>query len=188
MLAVEADIFSDGHDVIAGAVLVRPRGGTWRETPMRPLGNDRWRAEVTLPEVGLHSYTVIAWRDLFSTWRGEVLEEAQRGPSGHTRARGGTSSPRSWGPSEAMSTKLPRRNGSSSTSEGFEQEAERLDLLLSNDVAELMARAGSRASLTRYERSLKSGLTARPLLSAPGTSCSPGRSRATENAMARLTM
>src|SRR5688572_32135324 len=41
---VEADCFTDGHDVVA--CLVRYRHDSepdWREAPMTPLGNDRWR-------------------------------------------------------------------------------------------------------------------------------------------------
>src|SRR6187200_2468712 len=44
-VVVEADVFADGHDVLAAALLWRQRGEPkWRETPMAPLGNDRWRA------------------------------------------------------------------------------------------------------------------------------------------------
>ena len=154
VLAVEADIFSDGHDVIAAAVLVRPRGGTWRETPMRHLGNDRWRAEVTLPEVGLHSYTVIAWRDLFSTWRGEVLKKRNAGQVVTLELEEGRhlleAGAQSGNEHEASAAKRFIEHF-----EGFEQQTDRLDLLLSNDVAELIARAGSRASLTRYDRELE---------------------------------
>jgi starch synthase (maltosyl-transferring) len=153
-LAVEADVFLDGHDAIAAALLVRPHGGTWRETPMRPLGNDRWRAEASLPDVGPHSYTIIAWRDLFSTWRDEVLKKRNAGQSVTLELEEGRKL------LEAATNEADEHEAASVKRfldhfEGFEQEAERLDLLLSVDVAELMARAGPRISLTRYGKELE---------------------------------
>src|SRR5262249_35583045 len=78
-LAVEADIYSDGHDQIAAALLIRLRDGSWRETPIRRLGNDRWRAEAMLDDTGAHCYPLIAGRDLFSTWRDEVIKKRTAG-------------------------------------------------------------------------------------------------------------
>src|SRR5688572_9014590 len=44
-VVVEADVYADGHDVLAAMLLWRRRGDTaWHEMPMAPLGNDRWRA------------------------------------------------------------------------------------------------------------------------------------------------
>src|SRR5690606_8180190 len=41
---VEADIFMDGHEHLAAALLWRAADeNEWREAPMRPLGNDRWQ-------------------------------------------------------------------------------------------------------------------------------------------------
>ena len=43
-VVVEADCYTDGHDTIACLLLWRREGAAaWRETPMAPLGNDRWR-------------------------------------------------------------------------------------------------------------------------------------------------
>jgi starch synthase (maltosyl-transferring) len=68
-LVVEADVFGDGHDRVAAAVLHRRAGrGPWRETPMEPLGNDRWRAAFPLEKMGRYQYTVLAWVDPFLTW------------------------------------------------------------------------------------------------------------------------
>src|SRR5262245_44703884 len=44
---VEADIFGDGHDRIAAALLYRKKGDSDDlEAPMQPLANDRWQAEI----------------------------------------------------------------------------------------------------------------------------------------------
>ncbi len=69
-VAVEADCYADGHDAIACRLLWRREGeAAWQETPMRPLGNDRWRASFVAQSVGGYRYTVSAWVDHFLSWR-----------------------------------------------------------------------------------------------------------------------
>ncbi len=69
-LLVEADIVGDGHDVMRAVVLDRaPDADTWRETELSPAPNDLWRAEISVPAIGIHHYTVAAWVDPFATWR-----------------------------------------------------------------------------------------------------------------------
>ncbi|MEX2530716.1 MAG: alpha-1,4-glucan--maltose-1-phosphate maltosyltransferase [Gemmatimonadota bacterium] len=68
-LRVEADVFADGHDLIAVRLLHRPGAeGSWEEVAMHPLGNDRWAGSFVLPRVGEHRYTITAWVDPFLTW------------------------------------------------------------------------------------------------------------------------
>jgi len=43
-VTVEADIFADGHDQLTCWLQFRREtDASWREVPMAPLGNDRWR-------------------------------------------------------------------------------------------------------------------------------------------------
>src|SRR6185369_11007549 len=47
-VVVEADVYADGHDEITALLLWRKAGeADWNETPMAPLGNDRWRAALS---------------------------------------------------------------------------------------------------------------------------------------------
>ena len=59
---VEADCFADGHDMLACVLRHRREGDAeWRETPMAPLGNDRWRGDVHRRRAGslsLHGHRV----------------------------------------------------------------------------------------------------------------------------------
>ncbi|MBN2428925.1 MAG: alpha-1,4-glucan--maltose-1-phosphate maltosyltransferase [Deltaproteobacteria bacterium] len=67
---VEADIFAEGHDVIACCILYRfSRDKDWREEPMKPLVNDRWQGEFKVTQLGEYVYTVMGWIDRFSTWQ-----------------------------------------------------------------------------------------------------------------------
>jgi len=71
-LAVEADIFKDGHDVVAAGLKWRLVGEPrWHETVMTFVDNDRWRGACSFNEVGLYEYTVEAWTDVFRSWRDE---------------------------------------------------------------------------------------------------------------------
>ncbi len=67
---VEADCFADGHDVLAARLLWRPDSErAWREAPMTPIGNDRWRGSFVVGTAGRYRYTVTAWVDAFLSWR-----------------------------------------------------------------------------------------------------------------------
>jgi starch synthase (maltosyl-transferring) len=69
-LVVEADVFADGHVQLTSLLLYRRDGDSaWRETAMHPLGNDRWRGEFSLTELGTFQYTIDAWVDEFRGWR-----------------------------------------------------------------------------------------------------------------------
>jgi starch synthase (maltosyl-transferring) len=69
-VVVEADVFTDGHDQIACMLRYRRAGGrVWAEARMAPLGNDRWRGEFTVSELGRYEYALAAWIDAFLSWR-----------------------------------------------------------------------------------------------------------------------
>ena len=67
----EADVFTDGHDLPAARVMVRHEDADPKETPMVPLGNDRWRSEVPIEEHGTYRFHVEGWIDSWATWRSE---------------------------------------------------------------------------------------------------------------------
>ncbi len=70
---VEADVFADGHPVLAVRLLWSTGDfEEWNVVRMRALGNDRWRAEFTLRREGLHFYTVEAGIDEFAGMRSGI--------------------------------------------------------------------------------------------------------------------
>ena len=109
-LVVEADIFKDGHDVVAAVLKWRVLGERrWRETSMAYIDNDRWRGVCTLYDIAVYEYTVEAWTDTFRGWqreftakfgagisdlRSEVLEGAALLEAASRRARDRTDSAR----------------------------------------------------------------------------------------------
>jgi len=79
-LVVEADIFKDGHDVVAAILKWRVLGKrAWRETPMNFVDNDRWRGVCTLYDEDIHEYTVEAWTDTFRSWQAEFTKKFEAG-------------------------------------------------------------------------------------------------------------
>src|SRR6266699_5077667 len=81
-LAAEADIFKDGHDVVAAVLKWRVLGKRgWRETPMSFVDNDRWRGVCTLYDEAIHEFIVEAWTDSFLSWQREFTKKFQAGIS-----------------------------------------------------------------------------------------------------------
>ncbi|MFL6541406.1 MAG: alpha-1,4-glucan--maltose-1-phosphate maltosyltransferase, partial [Chthoniobacterales bacterium] len=79
-LPVEADIFKDGHDVVAARLKWRILGEShWHETAMTLLSNDRWRGVCTLYENATYEYTVEAWADSFAGWQHEFAAKFKAG-------------------------------------------------------------------------------------------------------------
>jgi starch synthase (maltosyl-transferring) len=75
LMIVDADIFTDGHDAVAGEVLYRfEREEVWRRSPMKFVGNDRWRGDFTASKVGKYYFTVEGWIDRYTTWRNAMMK------------------------------------------------------------------------------------------------------------------
>src|SRR6185312_3242105 len=77
---VTADVFADGHDVVAAVVRHRRDGERrFREVRMHPLGNDRFAASFPVEVLGRHSFAVRAWIDRFATWRDQLGRRVEAG-------------------------------------------------------------------------------------------------------------
>src|SRR5574338_911144 len=87
---VWADIFREGHDVLAAALLWRPEGNAdWRRVPMQLHGNDRWHGSFTPPGPGVYLFAIEAWTDQFATWRKEFAIRKDAGQDLSVAAREG---------------------------------------------------------------------------------------------------
>ncbi|HUC97633.1 MAG TPA: maltotransferase domain-containing protein, partial [Candidatus Polarisedimenticolaceae bacterium] len=74
---VEADIFTDGHDALSARLLFRTHDAAdWREAPMEPLVNDRWRGTFNIVALTDYFYTLEAWVDRFKSWRHGLSKKA----------------------------------------------------------------------------------------------------------------
>jgi starch synthase (maltosyl-transferring) len=69
-LEVGADIFKDGHDLLAARVRYESPDGDGGTAPMTyDQDRDRWFGSFTLDRLGRWSFTVEGWTDRFGTWR-----------------------------------------------------------------------------------------------------------------------
>ena len=67
---VWADIYRDGHDVVAAALVWRrEQDREWRRAPMTHHSNDRWGGSFVPDAPGRYVYAIEAWTDEFATWR-----------------------------------------------------------------------------------------------------------------------
>jgi starch synthase (maltosyl-transferring) len=152
---VQADVFREGHDLIAGVLKFRERGASaWRETPLEPLDNDRWRGAFTLERNARYVYTLEAWPDLFGTWRHDVERKREAGQAidleliegralvDAARARA----------SEADRARLDAALRDADARAGA---GERAAVLLAPELAAVMARAPDRSRATVYARELE---------------------------------
>ena len=87
---VWADIFREGHDVLAASLLWRADGDTnWRRVAMAMHGNDRWHASFTPAKPGTYLFAIEAWTDQFATWRKEFVIRRDAGQDLSLAAREG---------------------------------------------------------------------------------------------------
>jgi starch synthase (maltosyl-transferring) len=68
-VAVSADIVADGHDTVAAELLYGPKGNETESVRLSFSGNDVYEGSFSVGEIGLWSYRVRAWVDMFATWQ-----------------------------------------------------------------------------------------------------------------------
>ncbi len=83
-VAVSADIFADGHDVLRAVVRSRaPGSDRWVENPLvridAHVDGDRWAGEFQVDRLGRHTWTIEAWTDAFASWREELRRKIDAG-------------------------------------------------------------------------------------------------------------
>jgi starch synthase (maltosyl-transferring) len=84
VVQIEADIFADGHDLLSAVMLHRHESESeMTETPMVPLVNDRWRAEMTVDRLGFYLFTFEGWIDHFATWHRDLRKRVDAGVTGN---------------------------------------------------------------------------------------------------------
>lgn len=154
-VVVEADVFTDGHDLLGVALLYRrDRDPEWIEAPMALLTNDRWQATFRVSDLGRYRYTVIGWVDHFQTWRRDIKKKIDSGQNVLVELLQGA---RLIDEASRRATKAERK----SLKEWADQlrssdmpESERIDQALDLDMAALMAKHPDRRFATHYEREL----------------------------------
>jgi starch synthase (maltosyl-transferring) len=68
---VGATIVRDGHESLRAVVRYRKPRGRWREEPLAPLGNDRFRGSFAVDAVGRYRFEIESWVDRHAGWLDE---------------------------------------------------------------------------------------------------------------------
>ncbi|MBV9782955.1 MAG: alpha-1,4-glucan--maltose-1-phosphate maltosyltransferase [Acidisphaera sp.] len=89
LVEVSTDVICEGHDQLGVVLMWRTaeadceasdgKAGEWHEVRMLPLGNDRWTASFPLLRLGMHEFTIEAWRDAFASFRDELSKKHAAG-------------------------------------------------------------------------------------------------------------
>ena len=153
-LEVWADIFKEGHDALAAAIRYRTEFETeWRQAPMRFVDNDRWMGTAALEENARYLFTVIAWTDLFGSWRAELEKKYAAGQDVRSELFEGA---------ELVSAAIGRADGEDRERiqslhrelRDADTQAEQVAVALDAELLELMERYPDLSDLTQYERVL----------------------------------
>jgi starch synthase (maltosyl-transferring) len=68
-IGIEADVFTDGHELLAVELLWRAADEKeWRRVHMQLINNDRWQATVAPDRIGRHEFTIESWWDRYGTF------------------------------------------------------------------------------------------------------------------------
>jgi starch synthase (maltosyl-transferring) len=141
-----ADIYRDGHDVMAAALVWRlEQDRQWHRTPMTHYSNDRWIGSFTPDQPGRYVYAIEAWTNEFATWKhgfelkqkagADVTLDAIEGAGMLTKAQSG---------GEAAAALIVKQ------CEQFLQTGE-VAPLLADDLQVAMAESQARPDLTRSQ-------------------------------------
>jgi len=150
-LAVQATMFSDGHEKIAADLLYRPtRESQWRRTPMRFIENDRWTGSFPLEENTRYVYTIESWRDPFASWQAALEKKRAAGQDLSLEIEHGVdlireTKPRSRGAVRERDEIIAAAESAGSDAAG---------LLLEPRVLAFMTTHGRRDNVSRYGREL----------------------------------
>jgi starch synthase (maltosyl-transferring) len=154
-VVVEADIFADGHDAVSAALWYRHESADeWVELPMEPVERDRWRGRFWVEQLGVYRYTILAWVDPFRSWRRDLAKRVEAGQDVAVELLVGA---------EWVKRAVPRAGESEPLAEWAVVLAgrrragmdERVELALSERLAEAMAGRPDRTRATRYDRELR---------------------------------
>ena len=78
---VSAEVLKDGHDQLAGRILVHgPDDTSWQIYPITYEVNlDLCKGSFVVDRIGRWMYTIEAWADRFGTWRGDLKKKLDAG-------------------------------------------------------------------------------------------------------------
>lgn len=150
-VVVSADIFADGHDVVAASLFFRREAETdFTEVPMHRKTGDRFEGAFDAAALGAYRFFIEAWIDAYQTWRRDTSQKLDAGLDVTLEAQMGAS--------------LVRRAAANAEGtaraalEGCARELEDGDMslvALVDGLDDTMRRCALRPRVTRYDREVQ---------------------------------
>ena len=155
-VVVTADVYTDGHDRLAAALLFRREGAEWREAPMTALVNDRWQAAFRVDDLGRYEYTIEGWVDRFGSWRYEVSKKFGAGQDVRSELLEGAAilTEAADRARSAVSDRTLLEEAAALLADERVEQPQRVAHALGVAVEEAAARHADRSRATRYDRVL----------------------------------
>ena len=154
-VAVEADVFTDGHDAVAAVLFYRHEGTQdWHAVPMSPLGNDRWQAQFTAQSLGRYQFTVAGWVDHLESWRQGLAKKFEAGQDVELDLRHGAALAHAVAGRVRTADARALTDWANAISDPLRDREERVVLAQSDTVHQLAQRHPDPQSVARYEPSL----------------------------------
>jgi starch synthase (maltosyl-transferring) len=157
VIEVSADIFKDGHDLIAARLVYRrPGEASSRFAPFTyRFDPDRWHGSFKADQIGLWQYDIEAWPDRFGTWRSDLGKRLNAGQDVRPELLEGASilsrmAEKLTGAAKVLIADAAKRLASSTLSLD-----ERLKVAFAEDVAELVRAPLFADEASRLERPLE---------------------------------
>jgi starch synthase (maltosyl-transferring) len=142
-IEVWADIFRDGHAVLAADLIWRAENSrAWSRSPMEFRVNDRWQGRFVPPAPGRYVYAIEAWTDTFATWRRDFVAKRAAGLDLRLETQEGQ---------ELAKALVPRKEAQARRMRAASQQsagADEAGALLSDELAEAV-RSADQSDLTR---------------------------------------
>lgn len=152
VLEVYADIFKEGHDVIAAVLKYREEDAPeWAEVPMTYVDNDRWGGRFLLNKNTRYLYTIEAWMDQYESWRQEVEKKIQAGQDVKLELLEG----RALVQKRAGTVEDGKLMGVLKDFDTATSQVEQIGVLFSPLVRDLMSRYSERPLATTYDKELE---------------------------------
>ncbi len=141
---VWADIFREGHDVLAASLLWRAESEKeWHREPMALDSNDRWHGAFTPPAPGSYLFAIESWTDQYATWKKGLLLKRDAGQAVSLELQEGAEligelTPRERMAKRAVETALKRFRSDNDSA-----------ALLSKEIEQALAQTENKPDLTR---------------------------------------
>ena len=153
-VCVSARLFAEGHDRLAAALRYRAPGATaWQEVSMLPGAGDRWLGEFSVAELGRYEYTLEAWVDRFRSWRTALEKKVEAGQAVQSELQEGAAFVEAAAQRAGETDAEGLRRAAAVLSGDGELEL-RIEVALSAELGEQMARHPDRSAAARYEKTL----------------------------------